>query len=571
MRFWAVAAALALASPSVAHAQEFSVDDPAYAHLYPLEDAAEQLVENGPQDGPGKRAIIAAFDELHAAAGATRLPDGSAHPLAALADIKIASQLYALGENLAAIERGRRGIAALGAHVASYPLAYAEATALIGVLMTQAGQAADALPLVRQGHERYAAFYATLPDAERSRGAVVARSNLEFSLSQIMTRLGDTGGALEWQRASLDTRRAGLGESDPDTVSAWYQLAQALLRAERTEEAEAAARKAVELAVGNADPSHPSHARALEMLGIVLSRTGRPVEATDYLTEALALKRENEGIDNTNFAYGVHNLGSILFNRERFEDAEPFFREADAAFRAAQGENSPFAAGSIAFAGQIALAEGRTREAIDLFLRAERQLGNTRDEQVVLRIDPDLIVALAAEDRLDEARARAAQHAAFVASLTAGAPFALANAGLLVDYTGLLEGGSADRAVASAEGLLRLIASEQAARAARALPVDRRAAIEVAMDIAVRAENPELMLEAMRLINASSIALASKRRRERLEAGDAEFAEALRRLQDAAGAFEIAEGAYLAALAKGDPTAAQDAGRGDPGGGAGPP
>ena len=111
-RFWAVAAALALASPSVAHAQEFSVDDPAYAHLYPHEDAAEQLVENGPQDGPGKRAIIAAFDELHAAAGATRLPDGSAHPLAALADIKIASQLYALGENLAAIERGARGTSA---------------------------------------------------------------------------------------------------------------------------------------------------------------------------------------------------------------------------------------------------------------------------------------------------------------------------------------------------------------------------------------------------------------------------------------------------------------------------
>ena len=562
--FWPAAAALALALPVPATGQDFATDDPAYSSLYPLEAAAERLIEEGPQDGPGKRAIIAELEKLRAAALATKLPDGNPHPLAALADIKIASELYALGENLDAIERGRRGIDRLGPYVASYPLAYAEAAALIGVLMSQAGQANEALPIVRQGHERYAAFYATLAEADRSRGAVVAKSNLEFSLAQILTRLGDTGEALNWQQQSLATRRAGLGENDPDTVSSWYQLAQALLRAERTEEAEAAARKAVELAVANNDPTHPSHARALEMLGIVLSRTGRPVEATDYLTAALAIKRVNEGTENTNFAYGVHNLASILFNRERFEDAEPFFFEADAAFRAAQGENSPFAAGSIAFAGQIALAHGRPREAVDLFLRSEKQLGdNKRDEQVLLRLNPDLIVALAALGRIDEARARADKHRALVLSLSAEAPFALASATLLVDYTALLSGdGSNDEAVASAASLLRLIASEQAAQTARALPVDRRAAIDVAMDVAVRTERPELMLEAMRLINASGIALASKRRRERLEAGDPELARSLRRLQDAASGFEKAEGSYLAALATGNATAIEQADRG---------
>jgi len=564
LKLWPVAAALVLAMPAPLLAQEVTVDDPAYAHLYQLEDAAELLIEEGPQDGPGKRAIIAAYDELRNAALATRLPDGSPHPLAALSDIKIASELYALGENLTAIEQGRRGIEALGPYVVSYPLAYAEAAALIGVLMAQGGQAEAALPIVREGHAQYAAFYATLAPEDRSRGAVVAKSNLEFALSQILTRLGDTAQTLHWQQESLDTRRAGLGESDPDTVSSWYGLAQALLRAERTDEAESAARKAVELAVGNADPTHPSHARALEMLGIVLSRTGRPVEATDYLTEALALKRQNEGTDNTNFAYGVHNLGAILFNRERFEDAEPFFHEAAAAFRASQGENSPFAAGSIAYAGQAALAEGRAQDAIDLLLRAEHQLGdNNRDEQIVLRFDPDLIAALAADGRIEEARARADNHRAFVASLSAGAPFAIANASLLVDYTALLAGAaSADKAAESAGALLRLIASEQAARAAGALPIDRRAAIELAMDVAVRAGRPELMLEAMRLINASSIALASKRRRERLEAGDPGLAEALRRLQDAASAFETAEGAYLAALAAGNAAAAEASGRG---------
>src|SRR5690606_4520847 len=217
------------------------------------------------------------------------------------------------------------------------------------------------------------------------------------------------------------------------------------------------------------------------------------------------------------------------------------------------GENSPFAAGSIAYAGQIALAEGRPDEAIALLLRAERQLGeNQRDDQIVLRLEPDLIVALANLGRLDEARARAARHAEFVASLGAEAPFALANAALLRDYTGYLAGETgSEAAVASGSGMLRLIASEQAARTAGALPIDRRAAIELTMDIAVQSVRPELMLEAMRLINASTIALASKRRRDRLEAGDVDLAQALRRLQDAAAAFEHAEATYLSALARG--------------------
>jgi len=561
LKLWPMAAALALALPTPAVGQAFAIDDPAYAHLYSLEQAAETLQEEGPQDAPGKRAIITEWEKLREAALAA-LPDGSPHPLAWLSDIKIGSQLYALGENLAGMERSQRGVEGLAPYIASYPLAYAEAVALNAVVMAQGGEAEAALPLVRAGHAQFEAYYETLATADRTRGVVVSKSNLEFALSQVLARLGEVDESLRWQQASLDTRRAGLGESDTDTVASWYGLSQALLRAERTEDAEAAARKAVELAIGNADPSHPSHARALEMLGIVLSRTGRPIEATGYLTEALALKRVNEGTDNTNFAYGVHNLGSILFYRDRYEDAEPLLLEADQSFRSAQGDNSPFAAGSIAFVGQIAYAQGRPDQAIELMQRAERQLGdNQRDELVVLRLAPDLIAALAATGQLAEARARAERHAEFVASI-GDTPFALANAALLQDYVALLDGAaSPDGPVASAETLLKIVASEQAARTAGALPVDRRAAIELAMDIAVRTDRPELMLRAMRLINASSIALASKRRRERLEAGDAALAEALRRLQDAAGAFETAEGTYLAALAKGDPTAAQDAGR----------
>jgi CHAT domain-containing protein len=548
-RWWPLAAALFLAPPAAASG--FDPEDPAYSHLYPLMQAAETSMIEGPQDAAGKRVTIVAYEALRQAALATRLPDDAPHPLAAWADIKIGSQLYILGEPDEAIERARRGADELEPYLAAYPLTYAEAAALVGVMMAQAGNAEEALPMARRSQAEYAEFYAAAAVEDRTRSTVVAKSNLEFALSQILARLGENGEALRWQRVSLDTRREGLGENDPDTAASWYGYAQALLRNEQAGEAEAAARTAVEIMVRHNDPTNPSHARALEMLGIVLSRTGRPIEATGYLVEALALKRENEGTDNLNFAYGVHNLGGILFNRERYEDAEPFLLEASQSFRAAQGESSPFAAGSLAYAGQIAFAQGRPEEAIDRLREAETLLGGNARDEIILRIQPDMIAALAVRGELDEAHRRASEHLALLATLEIEAAFPLLYATLLRDYTSLLIGESASSAaaVASARALLRLLEEQEAILPPGPLPADRRAAIELAMDVAVRAGEPALMLSAMRRISTSSVALATKRRRERLEAAEPELADALRTMQDASAAFDRAETAYLSALA----------------------
>ena len=564
----AVLAALALttaAGPACAQSiaattATFDPQDPRNAKLYALQDAAEDLQNTSKLDAAGVMAIIAEWEKLHTAALAAPLADGSPHPLAALADIKIASQLYAIGELPEASARGHAGIERLTPFVSDYPLAFAEGVALVSLMMSQGGQSEEALPLAEKGHADFTAYFDTLGPAQVDRATGTAKSNLEFAISQILLRLGRNEESMSWQRASLETRRTTLGETDPDTISAMYSLAQTLLKNELTDEAEATARKAVELAVAHVDPTHPSYARALEMLGIILSRTGRPIEGTDYLTQALALKRQNEGGENLYYAYGVHNLGTILLNRERYEDAEGLFVDADVGFRAAQGEESPFAAGSIAYAGRISYVEGRGDEAIGRFEQALAQLGdNLRDDQILANIQPDLARALLDAGRNAEALDIARSYRDLIASLDNQPAFALGFSRLLYQQAALQAGaGSLDAAQAAAETLLRVVSAAQAANPTGFLQLDQRDALDLIMQVAVEAMRPDLMVRSINLMNSSSIALASRRRAGRLAAASPELADALRGLQDASLKFDEADGAYLSLVGKGeDATAAR--------------
>lgn len=546
---------LACASPQ-AHAQENHADpwDDSYAALFALHDAADELQANGEQDGDGKRAIIAEWEKLRDAALIATLPDGSPHPLAYLADIKVASQLYGLGQLPEAMARARRGMEGLAEYVDDEPLTYAEAGALIGVMMAQGGEAGEALPFVEAGHKRFTAYYDTLTPEERGRGLIVSKSNLEFALSQVLNRLGENAQALEYQRLSLETRRDGLGANDPDTISSYYGYAQALQRNERIAEADHYARLAVETAVAHIPASHPSYARAFEMLGIILSRTGRPIEATGYLTRALELKRDYEGADNLYFAYGIHNLGTILFNRELYRDAEPLFLEADPVFRQFQGESSPYAAGSIAHAGRIAFAENRVDQAVERLFKAESQLGeNMRDDEILLRIQPDLIRGLIAQARTGEALARASSHLVQVTALESETPFSLAHARLLRDRAARAGGqGAPGEEHAAVRGLLAQLRNSQEVAMGGTLSTDRRAALDLAMEVAADTGDADSMLQAMGLISGSSLARANTMRSERLATQDPELAEAIRLYQDAATGAEESERAWLTALAAGE-------------------
>ena len=540
-------------APSVvdaAHASEqsspYSTDLPQFAHLRALEARANDLQENEAQDALGRGRIIAGWKALQEAASKTFLQDGSVHPLAHIAKLKIASLLYANGEIDTAIALAEEGIAQSRPYMADYPIPMADSAALLGVLWTQKGEPERALAMVEATYGDFTQAIADKPSA----GAILAKSNLEHSLSQITLRMGRTQDALDYQKASLDTREASLGPYHPDTVAAYYNYAQTLRRAGQMQEAEAIARAAVERASAHVDPSHPSYARAFEMLGIVLANSGRPIEATEFLSNALELKRRYEGADTLIFGYGIHNLATILLQRRQFEEVRPLFSEAEEIMSRYQGPSSAFPVLALAYNGQASLALGEPAEARRLLDDAFSRLGkDTKDVEALSRIVPDLVRSLRLVDLPDKALGHAVAYEQRVLASDTTDAFEIAFSRLLrVSATPSRD----DRMLAeAAHAVLGAIRRSTVSDQAAGLQVRHLAAIDLVLETAARHQDPSLMLAAMSLVSGSDIARAASRGTEKLSSDHPELATMLSFRRQMSDRFEKADRAMLLALARG--------------------
>lgn len=554
----AIALALMLATPAAAQPSDSPYDTnlPQFAHLAALEDRATALQMGGARDAAGRAQIIAAWQALQDAAAQTRLPDGTPHPLAYITKLKIASQLYADGQIDAALAMAETGLAQSRPFIGSYPATVADGAAQIGLLLSQKGDPERALALVEDTYAQFTRSAAATPDDS---GFAMARSNLEFTLSQMAQRMGQTQRAIDFQKASLDTREAAFGPNHPDTIASYYSYAQSLRRADRMVEAEAFARTAVERASAHVEPSDPTYARALEMLGIILSGSGRPIEATAFLSRALELKREHEGADTLIFGYGIHNLGSILHQREQYEDAQPLLTEAEALMARFQGPGSAFPINALAYNGQAALALGDPAGAVRLLDEGRSRLGeDSRDLDALGRIMPDLVRAHMLTGRSDDALTFARQwRERIVASDTADA-FELAFSALLETAAQAHEpGGGADPQIPQARQLLAVIRRSAALNDSTALPPRSLAAIDLVMEIAARHDDPALMLSAMTLISGSQLARSTRQWAAQAQAENPDLAAGLRDQRAARQRLDVADRAVLLALAQGGATLAE--------------
>ncbi len=540
------AALLILFSASPATAEDALPNEQDISAL--VERATRIFLEANPS-GDGSEATIAAWQDVREAA-ARKDPN---HPEIARADIRIASQLYTLGRNSEASAKVKAGLSGLPAEDPAYLVARAEGLALLGTLMAQAGEADGAIGELQAGYDAFTVSYSQLDPETVSRGEVLAKSNLEFSLSQVFLRLSNLEEALRFQMASLTTREAFLGPNDPDTISSYYGYAGALRRAGRMEEAERFARIAATRAVDHVDPSHPSYARALEMLAIVLSRSGRPIEATDYLSRSLELKREHEGADSLFFGYGLHLLASILHQRERYEDAVPLFLEAAPVFAKYQGEESPFGLGSLAYAAQGEFALGQESRALSRLQALDTRLGDaSRDLEITQRIGPDLVRALIRDGQPVEAARIARRDYARLAEAEDGDAFGLRHASLVDKWAQANLGHDPVLAANEAREMLGFFERGQIRELAGFLEVEHRAALDLVMEIAVAADDNDLLAQAIALGTGSGIAQATALRAERLAAQDPQFSQAMRALQNAEAEVETADRALLRAISSGD-------------------
>ncbi|KPP92910.1 CHAT domain-containing tetratricopeptide repeat protein [Erythrobacter sp. HL-111] len=506
----------------------------AEAEVERLIERATGIFNTTTPDAEGAATIIAAWQDVQAAAGRIA-PD---HPAIARADIPIASQLYILGRNDEARAAVTRGLGGLSEGDPATLVVRAEGVALLGTLLAQAGEAEAAVAALEEGYRGYMESFAALAPAEIGRSEAVSKSNLEFSLSQVMLQLSRIPEALDYQRASLATREDHLGPNDPDTIGSIYGYAGTLRRAGRMEEAEAQARIAVERALAHVDPAHPSHARALEMLAIILSRTGRPVEATDYLARSLELKRTHEGADSLYFGYGIHLLATILHQRERYAEAVPLFEEAAPIFARYQGEGSPFGLGSQGYAAQAAFALGREAEALARLRAVDARMeAGSVDAEIAKRIGPDLVRALVRAGETREAARIAARDRARLIETEAQDAFALRHA-LLVDALARAAlAGDPGGAAAEARAMLAFLERDRVRTLAGTWLTEQRAALDLVMEIALARGDPDLMAQAIALLAGSGIAQASA------------LAADLKALQQAEAELDAADRDLLRALA----------------------
>lgn len=531
-------------SPSPLSAAQSSEADE--DRLEALRKRGEQILLDTTPDADGQARIIEGWRDLEDAARAV----DPGHPLVSYAQIKRASALYGIGRNDEAQTAVEIGLANLPTDDPFFLPTRGEGVALLGTILSQAGKAEEAISALRSGYEEFLKGFDALAPEDKGRGIQTAKSNLEFSLSQVLLRLSEVDDALAFQKMSLDTREAAFGPNDPDTVASYYAYAGTLRRAGMMKEAESVAREAVDRAVMHVDPAHPAYSRALEMLAIILSRSGRPIEATDYLSRSLELKREHEGADSLFFGYGIHLLGTIYHQRERYDQAIPLFAEAAPIFAKYQGEESPFGLGSLAYAGQDEFALGQTEAAVERLEALYKRLGEAnRDLLILERIAPDLSRGLNRLGRTDEARAVAASVIARQLEATGSDAFALRHLQLVAAS---LADTASDELITEARGMLDFLRRRGVTDLGGFLQVEQRAALDLVMEIAANTQDAELMLSAMALSSASGIARATQLRRQRELAGNETLSEAIRTLQNADAALDAADRAILVALAKGE-------------------
>jgi tetratricopeptide (TPR) repeat protein len=168
------------------------------------------------------------------------------------------------------------------------------------------------------------------------------------------------------QAAGIAARRSG-----PSSVAVATQLTglmSALLGRNKVAEAEAVARRALDIFAADPQPEGNS-CHCLNILGEIVRAT-RPHEAIDLFQRAISCSQALLGPSHPHTMACAHNLASVLLATGQIDKAEPILADLLPAFERAFGENHPNVAGCLNELGECARRTGRYTDAAQLYRRA---------------------------------------------------------------------------------------------------------------------------------------------------------------------------------------------------------
>ncbi|WP_240359023.1 serine/threonine-protein kinase [Pyxidicoccus trucidator] len=205
---------------------------------------------------------------------------------------------------------------------------------------------------------------------ERAGGAPELEALLQMSLGRNDFLRGQYAQAAEAFARSATLREKDLGAEHLLTVESLRNQAAALSRTPDTERAADLLRRVLETTERVMGPDHPQTAMAANAVGYHLVSSRRFEEGMPYLLRAIALEEQALGADSATLSYPLNNLADALESLDRYAEARPLRERALALDLKAHGPAHPETAADLTALGDLALREGRPRDAMDFARRA---------------------------------------------------------------------------------------------------------------------------------------------------------------------------------------------------------
>jgi serine/threonine-protein kinase len=210
--------------------------------------------------------------------------------------------------------------------------------------------------------------------------ALEGQPGVQAALLDVLARVRASLGGLEeadaLARRSLDLRLRSLGEEDPEVAASLNILGDIARKRGRYHEAEALHREALDLQVHHLGPQHPEVAGTLTDLALQIP--GQRAEAEELSRRAVAIRRASLGAEHPLVASSLMVLGSIQRSRGNPAGAEAAYREALEIRRKVLGPEHPEVANSMVhladlvqmYVDRTSRAESLYRQALDMQRRA---------------------------------------------------------------------------------------------------------------------------------------------------------------------------------------------------------
>lgn len=299
-----------------------------------------------------RRARDRATAALAQAQQALRESDETTGFLAGLFDVNVPAPGSApAGTTEELIARGMGQIEQLG----NSPLVQARMLEGIGRIYQNAGRFAEA----RSSFERSLALRRANGTGESAQAAATL-----LYMANTLRVIGSYPAAdtAAWQALHIYEKVNGPG--DPSTADAWQMLSMLAVYRSGLRDAEAYARRSVEITVAAYGPDDPRGAYAIELLGGSLNRLGRYEEGERYMRQALALYEREKGPNDAGLILPIYRLAeAVASGREDYAEAARLMERGAAIARATVGENHPRTAYALEMLGGLESRRGNFEKA----------------------------------------------------------------------------------------------------------------------------------------------------------------------------------------------------------------